>query len=72
MGQTLVQFLPVGTHCHKVNCDIYGEFPSLLPFPGDGERQASLSSEVASCRGKDLNVSISGLRRKERRHTGLA
>ncbi len=28
----------------------------LPPCPGDGERQASLSSEVASCRGKDYRT----------------
>ena len=37
----------------KVYCDTYRDVPSLLPFPCEGERQASLSSDVASCRGKD-------------------
>ena len=27
--------------------------PSLLPFPGEGVRQASRSRDVASCRGKE-------------------
>ena len=37
----------------KVYCNTYRDVPSLLPCPGEGERQASLSSDVASCRGKD-------------------
>ena len=37
----------------KVYCNSCRNVPSLLPFPGEGERQASLSSDVASCRGKD-------------------
>ena len=43
--------------------------PSLLPFPGDGERQASLSSEVASCRGKDIEcANLLNEANQERRH----
>ena len=54
----------------KVYCNTYKDVPSLLPCPGEGERQASLSSDVASCRGKDyLEASISRCDRKERRYT---
>ena len=37
----------------KVYCNTYRDVPSLLPFPGEWERQAPLSGDVASCRGKD-------------------
>ena len=35
----------------KVYCNTYRDVPSLLPYPGEGERQASLLSDA--CRGKD-------------------
>lgn len=55
---------------HKIYCQIYREVPALLPFPGDGERQASLSNEVASCRGKDIEcANLLNEANQDRRHT---
>ena len=58
-------------NCHKVYCNSYREIPSLLPFPGDGERQAPLSRGVASCRGKDywMRQALEPAEIKERRIT---
>ena len=37
----------------KVYCNANRDVLSFLPCPGEGERQASLSSDDASCREKD-------------------